>query len=406
MYNLSMLTGKQTSHTNRHSFLRLLRQQQPFQSRNLLILPFCLSLLILSSCSNNQTQEEQQKQNSQTEQRSDTEKGETDSEQQTEKSSSTPSEQDSQAEQQNRQAAENPPTFLKHADNQQHLQRFQSGDPEQIRMAAEYFDTRSDAEKIALFEYALTADLSLKRTVAFYLMSHFRSGDQKLLEIYISLLDDDDPEVRKISLRALRSMPELLTPAQPLLQKIALNDSEEDLKVDALRLLGRIPLADEGAFRTWLSRLLEHPASSRVRIASLYTAERVNDSQTFQALAAELLSSSPHIDVKKYLCIRLGKMDQLSENTVAILGDQLLKSDPTIAKAACDVLIQQQRAALPHLQQGLNASDPELRMIAIYGLGKLRGIARPALPQLKELQESATGEEAQLIQAVISAIGP
>lgn len=249
-----------------------------------------------------------------------------------------------------------------------------------------------------------------RRTVAYLA---FTEGDENIgldfMRFFMVVAEDEDSEVRQLAAEALALYddPELIR----LLLKLALEDSNDDVRVEALKALGSFAQVsdfdmlepkDVKALRSGLMKVVkDESASVHTRSAALFSASI--DSRTPGILKAiQSFAESGEPDLHVGAIRAMGSASSL--DWLPFLERAIRSQDVDEREAAAMALSQyEDPSVVPMLTMAAREDqEPTVRLAAIRGLGEHGGEA--ALKSLETLAEYASDDEAEAILEAIQEV--
>ena len=282
-----------------------------------------------------------------------------------------------------------------------------STDVKRRRVALEHFDTiGGDAVREFL---AALADPSpeVRRGAAFGLLGRFDDRVPQMVEAFMEALDDDDRAVRHIALQAFNEMDRaLVLDAVPRLAAMLDPDREEKhIRQQIVRKLGQLG-PDARAALVPLARAAETDPESDVRAAALYALSRVAESPA-DALPAmqKILREDADPKLRRLAAVRMAQYGDRAAGAVGALAAALEDKSPTVRAAAADTLAAIGPPAASALAERFTHKDREVRMLAIYAVGKIGPNAKHLAPKIEPLLEDDDKDVRSIAELTLRRIG-
>ena len=217
------------------------------------------------------------------------------------------------------------------------------------------------------------------------------------LEAVITLLNDQDPEVR---VQAVHALGEFESPrAVEALGRVLINDPEPEVQKMAAWALGEIESAAAVDFLG--AALVNEDMNPEVRNMCAWALGEIESAQAVQYLAQVLNDGRSNAEVRKTSAWALGEIE--SAEAVDALGRALLTdTDSEVQSTAAWALGEiESAAAVDHLVRALRNDNAEVRKQAARALGEIESAA--ALEGLTAAIENE--KDAEVRQMLIWAIG-
>ena len=124
-----------------------------------------------------------------------------------------------------------------------------------------------------------------------------------------------------------------------------------------------------------------------MRTAAIDAAVKVTDNPSeIISVLNELLASDDDALLRRVAATRLGQFGSQASVAVADLVQALRDPEPRVRQSAANALGQIGPAALPHLEPLLDSDGREIRMRAIYSIGRMGTAAKSMVPRMQALR--------------------
>jgi HEAT repeat protein len=256
--------------------------------------------------------------------------------------------------------------------------------------------------KIDLLLAALKTGTPTERQgAAFYLMGELHADDATLVAAFTDALGDENSTVRHIALQAITSLPDdRLAPIVPQLVIMVENTGEQPTtRAEAARLIARLGSAASEAVPA-LEQIATSGDDPRVRGACAYAISRIAPADEAIALLRRLQNDND-ATVRRLAVARLASIGSDSEAALSGLAAALGDDDEQVRKMASDALVRNGRSSVPALIAALDSENPIARRNAVYTLGLLGELAKPAIPALRRRLTDSDEETRKLAEAVL-----
>jgi HEAT repeat protein len=244
----------------------------------------------------------------------------------------------------------------------------------------------------------------VRRGAAYFLLGRFDANNDELAAGFTQLLTDADRTNRSIALAALpRFKPAQKGAAAPQLAKlIELSADDDQQRTTAVRLIGEIG-SDAAPRVAQLEQVAADDPSSKVRAAALMAiAQLAPPAEAVAVFQKSLADRDPA--VRSMALLRLRALGRDAAPAVDDLGKLLESDDAKTRNSAAEALVRIGSKSLPTLEARLESSAPRVREAALYALGKMGQVARPALPALKKRLSDSDPQVKKLAEAVVARI--
>ena len=231
-------------------------------------------------------------------------------------------------------------------------------------------------------------DVEVRRGAAFGLMDRFDPGDETIAEAAARALSDEDRSVRQLAVQIVSQLnDELIETIVPQLAQLVEDDTEDlGIRIRATRLVGRLRASGRAALSA-LIQVIRHESPRNLRTAAIDAAVKVTDNPSeIISVLHELLASDDDALLRRIAATRLGQFGSQASVAVTDLVQALRDPEPRVRQSAANALGQIGPAALPHLEPLLDSDGREIRMRAIYSIGRMGATAKSMVPRMEALR--------------------
>lgn len=256
-----------------------------------------------------------------------------------------------------------------------------------------------------LLEHLEHADPAIRRGAAFGLLSSFDTRNAKQTAALQVALTDDDEMVRRVALQAVSQWsqddPVAAEAAVAPLEAIVTNSARDTFeRSQAVRILGRLGSAAQPA----LIQTFAHDADANVRKAALAAAMRTRPAaESITPPLIKLLAEDANASLRRQAALHL-KDYAGSESVQKSLASAFTDSDADVRLEAATSLAAAGPAALAFTTALLDDPAPQVRLYAVFTLGKMGRAAEPALAKLGQMTTDPDPNVAQTAAGVIRVI--
>lgn len=310
-------------------------------------------------------------------------------------------------------------------DDARWLRDMASQDTTVLGPATDYFAETYDDHGLQVFLARLDdADVEVRRGAMYGVYSLFDPADERMLSAAQSALDDDDPVVRRVGLKAMALEN---FPRQKFLDSITriarlLDDEHEPdppTRAQVARMLAKHLTKSQPALPA-LNEAVRSDPNYNVRSACLYAIYNIarNAEEALPAPTYVLLhDADPRL--RRVGAKRLGSYGAASAPSVPQLiaaladagvparaaDDPLRGKDEPVCIAAADALALIGKPAVGPLIEALKSQQRTVRLLSIRALGDIGPDAKDAVAPLKTLSQSSDPGEATAAKAALIRIG-
>lgn len=231
-------------------------------------------------------------------------------------------------------------------------------------------------------------DVEVRRGAAFGLLDRFDPGNETIAEAAARALSDEDRSVRQLAVQIVSQLnDELIETIVPQLAQLVEDDTEDlGIRIRATRLVGRLRASGRAALSA-LIQVIRHESPRDLRTAAIDAAVKVTDNPSeIISVLNELLASDDDALLRRVAATRLGQFGSQASVAVADLVQALRDPEPRVRQSAANALGQIGPAALPHLEPLLDSDGREIRMRAIYSIGRMGTAAKSMVPRMQALR--------------------
>lgn len=231
-------------------------------------------------------------------------------------------------------------------------------------------------------------DVEVRRGAAFGLLDRFDPGNETIAEAAARALSDEDRSVRQLAVQIVSQLnDELIETIVPQLAQLVEDDTEDlGIRIRATRLVGRLRASGRAALSA-LIQVIRHESPRDLRTAAIDAAVKVTDNPSeIISVLNELLASDDDALLRRVAATRLGQFGSQASVAVADLVQALRDPEPRVRQSAANALGQIGPAALPHLEPLLDSDGREIRMRAIYSIGRMGTAAKSMVPRMEALR--------------------
>jgi HEAT repeat protein len=245
-------------------------------------------------------------------------------------------------------------------------------------------------------------DEAVRRGAAFHLLERFDAGSPQIIAAFTAALSDDSRTVRHIALQGVKKLSQSeIVRALPQLSGMLDPAREEPAnRGEIARLIGSLG-ADARPVLPALSRAAREDPDEKVRAACLYAVSRVADPSSAVALFQQSLKQDTAGSVRRIAAYRLGRLGPAAAPAVAELGRALEDRDSQVRRDAADALSLIGPMSVPVLIERLDSPNARTRELAVYALGKLGPLAKPAAGALEKRLADEDKAVRDLAEAVL-----
>ena len=241
-------------------------------------------------------------------------------------------------------------------------------------------------------------DVEVRRGAAFGLMDRFDPSDETIAEAAAKALSDEDRSVRQLAVQIVSQLnDELIETIVPQLAQLVEGDTEDlGIRIRATRLVGRLRTSGRAALSA-LIQVIRHESPRNLRTAAIDAAVKVTDNPSeIISVLNELLASNDDAFLRRVAADRLGQFGSQASVAVANLVQAMRDPEPRVRQSAANALGQIGPAALPHLEPLLDSDSREIRMRAIYSIGRMGAAAKSMVPRMEALRSDPDKGVAQV----------
>jgi len=292
-------------------------------------------------------------------------------------------------------------TFTAPAEASQWIARLTDPDPARRDEARAKIEALGDGATELLLTALQSGTPTERQGAAFYLMGELHPDNNTLVAAFTEALGDQDPTARHIALQAVTSLPDdRLSSIVPQLVVMVEDTGEQPTtRAEAARLLARLGSAAAEAVPA-LEQVTASGGDPRVRGACAYAISRIATADEAAAVLRRLLDDND-ATVRRLAVARLASIGSDSEAALAGLASALGDDDEQIRKMASDALVRIGRSSVGALIAALDDENPVARRNAVYTLGLLGPLAKPAAAALRLRLNDPDEETRQLAKAVL-----
>ena len=249
------------------------------------------------------------------------------------------------------------------------------------------------------------SETAVRRGAAFGMLSQLDTRDAQQTAAIEAALADADETVRRVALHAVSQWsqddPVAAESAVEPLEAIVSNASRDTFeRSQAVRVLGRLGSAAQPA----LIRTFSADADANVRKAALAAAMRT--APAAEAVVKPLigvLGSDSNAAMRRQAALHL--KDYAKDRTVQqALAAAFTDADSDVRLEAATSLAQAGAAALDFTTSLLDDPSPQVRVYAVFALGKMGRAAEPAVAKLRRLTSDPDSNVAKTAAGVIRVI--
>lgn len=244
--------------------------------------------------------------------------------------------------------------------------------------------------------------IDVRRGAAFYVLGSFNPTRPNHVAAFTYLLEDPDKTIRGIGLSAVKQMREAdIAQAAGRLAKM-LDPQVEDQannRASIVRLLGKLRSDGSAALAPLVKSAASDPEAT-VRAAALVAISQIAPpEQAVPAYRQALADGSPA--VRLVAVVRLRQLGAAAADARSELGKALSDSDPRVAEAAAEALLNIGAPAVATLVEQLASPQATTRKLALAALAKLGPTARAAAPAIEKCLQDSDGEVRQLAKIAL-----
>lgn len=245
----------------------------------------------------------------------------------------------------------------------------------------------------------------VRRAVAYFLLESFPATDSRISAAFRDALADDDRKVRHFALQAVKRMPpEAIALAVPKLAGLLDSSREEPInRAEAARLLGKLQSEARDALPALIKTATSDP-SEKVRAPALYSVTRIAAAEQVLPILVQALEGDKDGGVRLVAASGLGRMGPSAASAAGSLAAALDDRDEKVRRAASDALAELASASVQPLVSQLEAVNPRTRELAIFTLGRLGPLAKPALPAIEMRTKDEDAKVRMLAESVAAAL--
>lgn len=271
--------------------------------------------------------------------------------------------------------------------------------------AAEELDELATEGTVAFVDALRHESPDVRRCAAFYLIDRFDPSDAAMVQAFAGALSDPDGPVRRMALSVAKRFPkDALVTAAPQLATTLENQNETAANRAAVaRLIATLEADARPVLPKLLSSMHDDPDKS-VRSACLMAVSRVAEPEGAVKALRQTLTDDADASVRGLAAVRLGKLGPVAGAAVADLASAMEDRDEAMARKAADALIEIGAASVPPTTDRLTSTNPSVRRLAVFVLGKLGPAASPALDELRKRLQDDDQEVRKLAELAIRRI--
>ncbi len=245
----------------------------------------------------------------------------------------------------------------------------------------------------------------VRRGAAFFLLERFDPDDPKMFDAFLRTLSDDDSTIRSFGVTALKRMPVDVAAgaSEQLATLLRRKDESATNRSEIARLLGKMESRAVAALPALIQTAREDPNVS-VRKVCLNSVERIGSPSDVVPLLQDMLKSKSDPTTRIFAAAKLKRLGTESARAAQDLAGALGDINKDVRMTARDALIAIGEPSVKPLIAQLESKNPRTRGLAVFALGKLGSVAKPALPSLERLLEDQNEEVRALTPVVIRAI--
>jgi HEAT repeat protein len=227
----------------------------------------------------------------------------------------------------------------------------------------------------------------VRRGAAFFLLGKFDAGNSQVDQALIGALTDEDAGVRRIALQAVNELQgNAVLPATGQLARMLANPQEDKhIRAQIARRLGRLESGTDKVLPT-LKQLGRTDPDRDVRAACLYAFYKTAGRDEAIPLFREVLREETDAGLRGVAASRLGSFGTAAAPAVPDLATALdADEESSVRGKVAEALARIGTPAVPTLVERFHAKDREVRILAIFGVGRMGSAAAQAIPQLEKL---------------------